>query len=312
MTDDRSLERAARSWLETGPTEAPDRAVEAALLRIEITRQERDWPVPWRLPKMTTPTRVAVVAVIGVLAVGAVFLVLRPDQPSVAGPSSAPTPSPSPQALHVGALAAGTYGTTLSLSEDGGPCLRPSAATSSPVPTTGPCSAPGDSTRITLTVPDGWERLEDPVLVPTAVGFDAPDGAAILIGRLGPGAGLLTDPCHPVFPPGIAVGPSVDEFADALAEHPLLDVSTPIAVTLGGHPGKYVELQVPSDISTCPDNYWPWDPGIFAQGPNNRWHIWILDVEGVRVLVLAHDFPGTSTQDQAELMAIVESFHFEP
>ena len=42
MTDDRSLERAARSWLEVGPTQAPDRAVEAALLRIETTPQERD------------------------------------------------------------------------------------------------------------------------------------------------------------------------------------------------------------------------------------------------------------------------------
>ena len=42
MTDDRSLERAARSWLEVGPTEAPERAVEAALLRIDTTPQERD------------------------------------------------------------------------------------------------------------------------------------------------------------------------------------------------------------------------------------------------------------------------------
>ncbi len=68
MTDDRSLERAARSWLETGPTQAPDRAVEAALLRIETTPQERDLRIPWRLPKMSTPARVAAAAVIGVLA----------------------------------------------------------------------------------------------------------------------------------------------------------------------------------------------------------------------------------------------------
>ena len=67
MTDDRSLERAARSWLETGPTEAPDRAVEAALLRIQTTPQERDLRIPWRLPTMTTPARVAAAAVIGVL-----------------------------------------------------------------------------------------------------------------------------------------------------------------------------------------------------------------------------------------------------
>ena len=40
MTDDRSLERAARSWLEPGPTQAPDRAVEAALLQIQTTTQD--------------------------------------------------------------------------------------------------------------------------------------------------------------------------------------------------------------------------------------------------------------------------------
>ena len=38
MTDDRTLERAARSWLEEGPNRAPDRPVEAALSRIELER----------------------------------------------------------------------------------------------------------------------------------------------------------------------------------------------------------------------------------------------------------------------------------
>ena len=69
MTDDRSLERAARSWLEAGPTQAPDRVVEAALLRIETTTQERDLRIPRRFPKMTTPARVAAAAVIGVLLI---------------------------------------------------------------------------------------------------------------------------------------------------------------------------------------------------------------------------------------------------
>src|SRR4029079_11994149 len=69
MTDDRSLERAARSWIQAGPTTAPDRAVEAALRRIQTLPQERDLRIPWRLPKMTTPARVAAAAVIGVLAI---------------------------------------------------------------------------------------------------------------------------------------------------------------------------------------------------------------------------------------------------
>jgi len=111
MTDDRSLERAARSWLETGPTQAPDRAVEAALLRIETTPQERDLRVPWRLPRMTTPTRVAAAAVIGVLLIGGAFFYLgKPGQPAVGGPgpspsSSAPaSPIASPKPSSSGAL----------------------------------------------------------------------------------------------------------------------------------------------------------------------------------------------------------------
>ncbi|HET7182740.1 MAG TPA: hypothetical protein VFI15_10950, partial [Candidatus Limnocylindrales bacterium] len=76
--DDRSLERAARSWLEEGPTRAPDRAVDAALSRIQATRQERDLRVPWRFPTMNPIMRIAVIAAVFVVAVGIAFLAWRP------------------------------------------------------------------------------------------------------------------------------------------------------------------------------------------------------------------------------------------
>jgi Tol biopolymer transport system component len=96
MTDDRSLERAARSFIEAGPTQAPDRAVEAALLRIESTPQERDLRIPWRFQSMTTPARIAVAAVLGVLLVaGAVSLFGRLGQSSVGVPGPSPS-SPAP------------------------------------------------------------------------------------------------------------------------------------------------------------------------------------------------------------------------
>ena len=103
MTDDRSLERAARSWLELGPTDAPDHAVEAALLRIQTTSQERDWRVqiPWRTRPMTLSARLAAAVVaIAIVAVGGA-LILRPGDSGVAAspspPSSVPaSPSPSP------------------------------------------------------------------------------------------------------------------------------------------------------------------------------------------------------------------------
>lgn len=103
MTDDRSLERAARSWIEVGPTRAPDHAVDAALARIQTTSQERDW-FPWRPTPMITPTRVAVAAVLGVLLLGgAIFTLGRQPSVGVPGPSMSPSPtvtsSPTPEAI---------------------------------------------------------------------------------------------------------------------------------------------------------------------------------------------------------------------
>jgi hypothetical protein len=119
MNDDRTLERAARSWLEAGPTEAPDHAVDAALLQIQTTRQERDW-LPWRIVQMNLRNAVAIAAVVAVLGVGAVAIgrlastnsgVAAVPAPSVA-PTSVPSPSassaiqptPAPSLAAVGAL----------------------------------------------------------------------------------------------------------------------------------------------------------------------------------------------------------------
>jgi hypothetical protein len=92
MTDDRTLERAARSWLEEGPTRAPDRAVDAALSRIQTTRQERDLRIPWRLPTMNRYLLPMAAALI--VAIGAVYLITRPA--SNIGPPATATPAAPP------------------------------------------------------------------------------------------------------------------------------------------------------------------------------------------------------------------------
>ena len=71
MNDERSFERTARAWLELGANQAPDRAIQAVLLAIETTPQERDLRIPWRFPTMNTPLRVGMAAVIGLLLLGA-------------------------------------------------------------------------------------------------------------------------------------------------------------------------------------------------------------------------------------------------
>lgn len=97
MNDDRTLERAARSWLEEGPTQAPDRTVEGALSRIQATRQERDLWIPWRFPTMKPLTRIAMVAAVAAVSIGVALYAFRPASQigPPASPSAAPTPSPS-------------------------------------------------------------------------------------------------------------------------------------------------------------------------------------------------------------------------
>lgn len=106
MTDDRSLERAARSWLEEGPITAPDRPVEAALARIQTIPQERDLRVPWIAWRPRTMFGRLLVAVlsaflaVGTLALGA-SLIATPDDASVAPTTATPTiaatsPAPTP------------------------------------------------------------------------------------------------------------------------------------------------------------------------------------------------------------------------
>jgi Tol biopolymer transport system component len=93
MSDEHRFERDARAWLELGPTDAPDRVVEAALVEIDKTSQERVLWIPWRLPTMTPRLGLAATALVAVAAVGLIYLNL-PGRGSVSSPSPTPTVSP--------------------------------------------------------------------------------------------------------------------------------------------------------------------------------------------------------------------------
>jgi hypothetical protein len=171
-------------------------------------------------------------------------------------------------------------------------------------------TAADDSIGITYTVPEGWAFGFGAAVTKPSAGTVAPSGMSLHFLR---GGWLFSDPCLKVdTTPDIEVGPTADDFAHALAAHPLLNATTPAPVTLGGYSGKYLDLQVPSDISPCPESYYPWAPAFYAQGPNHRWHIWSLDAEGVRVVIQSGDFPATLPEDLAEMHAIIESIQIEP
>ena len=224
-------------------------------------------------------------------------------------PSKSPSSSPSPARIPDGPLAAGTY-TFQPFAGPGGLCMPESLQAG--------CIEAGaedDSIRITFTLPDGWKGIEGWAVVPSVEGALPPGGAWLLFMR---GGWLYSEPCGGRGGPDIPTGTTVDEFVTALVDHPDLDMTSPVDTTLAGYSGKYLELRAPANITTdeldpggC-IGYFVWEPGIYAQGPNDLWRIWVLDVDGVRVVVRSDSFPGTSPPVQAQLAAIVESIQIEP
>jgi hypothetical protein len=123
------------------------------------------------------------------------------------------------------------------------------------------------------------------------------------------------------------VGPTVDDLAIALNAQAGPGASPPVAVTVGGHPAKKVELQIPTDldITTCdsdgdspifgrwytdvPDSTFGAQPYTHDKGQHDT--IYIVDVNGTRQVIDAMYLPNASAADRAELDQIVASIRFE-
>ena len=285
-----------------GVTPLPDAVRDAVRAQLPMTKQVGRFGGPMRrFYPMNNIVRISLVAA-AVIAVAILGYSLLPGSKSVGPPAATANPTASestvPGLLTSTPFAPGGFGMC--------PPVEDPSCTEEPR---------DDSMTFTYQASEAWEGAPGPGGRPSGVslvveGYEAPAGAAMLIHR---GNWLYSDPCRPddELRPDIPVGPTVDDFATALDSHPLLEVTTPIDVTLAGFSGKYVELQVPSDISGCV-RYRPVEATIYAQGPGHRWRLWILDVEGIRVVIQSTDFPGTSAEHQAELQAIVESIQIEP
>lgn len=162
---------------------------------------------------------------------------------------------------------------------------------------------------ITVTVPDGWEGLA---------------GFAVLKNDVSLGfwivENLYVDPCHASLglmdpPPG----PTVHDLATALAAQPLRNGTDPAPIEIDGHPGETVTLEVPvdADLSACDDDeYGSWSSEEHGarghQTPGERDRIMIVDVDGIRLVIDASTFPGSSAGDVAQLQSVIDSIQLAP
>ena len=220
----------------------------------------------------------------------------QPESVAIGDAIADPTPSPSPIELPAGDVPTGTY-------------------------VARPFLTPNDGVSFTFTLPEGWSTGEEGPpgralsgVAPTT-GFEGPTGMSFGFLTV---TGLEGDPCNWPAGPDVELGPTVEDLATALAAHDSYDTSNPTDVTLGGFSGKRIDVELPAglDLASCDEGqFWIWTgdgQAIYAQGPEGRFHLWILDVEGRRVIVMTHDFPGTPASDQAELQSIVESIQITP
>lgn len=185
-------------------------------------------------------------------------------------------------------------------------------------------TVPPSPIALEVTVPDGWQHWREYGLITPDEGDGAtsgPDGSALVMGWTSFHVGLNSDPClthaeNREFPgghetPDVEVGPTVDDFVDAVRQVEAFDVSRPVDVRLGNHRGRYFELEGPDDLSRC-ELWRPWDPGFWVQGESNHWNVWVMDIDGVRVLIVTQHFPDTPAARVAELGGMVESIRFNP
>jgi hypothetical protein len=129
---------------------------------------------------------------------------------------------------------------------------------------------------------------------------------------------IFAEPCQwsgTLFDPG----PSVDDLAVALSGVPTRNASEPVPVTVGGFDGLYVEWTVPddADFAVCDEGFfesWKSDVGgtdRYQQLPGQVDRVWILDVDGDRLVIDAFYLPATPEVDRRAIDDIVASIEFE-
>jgi hypothetical protein len=288
MNDDPEFKRATRDLMELGSDRTPDTTIDAVLLAVRTTPQERDLRIPWRNAPMSNPMRlVAAIAIIVVVGVAALIGINLGRGNAGVGAPAAPTPSPTPApTLPAGQIPSGTYRAGF----------------------------------LTYALPAGWTAGDASgsvtVFKPNA---NPPKGMAV--DQWQGIATVYSDPCR-WQTTGASVGPTVDALVAALVAQKRGSTATPVAVTIDSFSGKQIDLMVPLGVTTAAiaacdgGQYKSWTDSTggdrYNQGPGQHDLLDVLDVNGQTLEILRAFYPANTAADLAELQAIVDSVKITP
>jgi hypothetical protein len=169
-----------------------------------------------------------------------------------------------------------------------------------------------------MLLPDGWEADSPGDGLVGRGDFDDPANWAIVGSSTV--ANIWADRCQWVGteldPP---VGPTVDDLATAFGTVWGPGATAPVDVVLAGFAGKHMVLTVPTDIdfADCDQGEfrgWSDNTGCcrYYQGPGQIEEVWILDVDGDRILVRTTYLPELSAQARAEQQQVINSIDIQP
>jgi hypothetical protein len=305
MSDDREFLRATTEWLEAGSDRTPPKAVDAVLLAVRTTRQDRVLPNPWRRNDMNGLAK-ALVAATAVVAVALAWINFGPSSNNVGAPIPTPTPTPRP--------------TPAVLSEGDSVPLEPGRRYAFAGRATNP--------EISFTVPSGWTGGD------TAVGKDYGDSGPVAPRLFAwPFDHGFKNPCTdhtPVSPPA---GSGAAGLLSVIAGQPGIEAGPITDVTVGGHDGKYVDYTVTADPETCAGDaqgggFWIWGncPAPVTIGcemvgegdrrygvsRNDRERVYAIDVDGTIVTFFANQPASLLIADRPEFQQVLDSIEFEP
>lgn len=313
MSSDPDTTRVVRSWMDEGVTQLPDRVLDAVLDRLPTTPQRRAGWLAWRSPFMNkfAGFGLAAAALVAVILIGSQLL----GSPSgdIGGPGSEPTPPASSDS---------SPKASVSPSADSAERSVVVTNTDAPVQTTVKITSPGWAQLPGL---DGLTKRDD--------GLDPPEsvGAALLAWAWPAGTEfeVYGDPCRWSTTIPETPATTADEIAAALAAQASTDATAPVDVTVGEFAGKAITLRVPMSFdlpdATREEKFADCDgetyafygvegedgPARNAQGAGQIDELWILDVDGLIVILDAAYSPATPVDLVDELQALAESATFE-
>ena len=166
-----------------------------------------------------------------------------------------------------------------------------------------------DGLRITYDLPDGWSSYDTGA---------SPTGRASLDAEVAFGTvdRVWQYPCRMRYLSNKSLaGTTPADLVAKLRSAEGYTSSEPVDVDFAGYRGKRIQLQMPASMADCGDfmtEYFVWigAPDRFGR-PDQRDDLRILDVDGIRLVIDAKSFPGTTPGDLAAQQRLIESIQIQ-